>query len=53
MHVLRLANGKDMTYAGRRGTVLAQLEPPGLVYSYGTTGRTQGRVQFVPAAKLR
>lgn len=53
VHVLGLTNGKDMTYAGGHGTVLAQLEAPGLVYSYGTTGRTQGRVQFTPAAKLR
>ena len=53
VHLMRLANGKDTTYAGGRGTVLAQLETPGLAYSYGTTGRTQGRVQFIPAAKLR
>ena len=54
VHLMRLANGKDTTYRRRtRGTVLAQLETPGLAYSYGTTGRTQGRVQFIPAAKLR
>jgi hypothetical protein len=52
VHLLRLSSGKDTAYVGGRGTVLAQLAAPGLVYSYGTTGRTQGRVQFVPAAKL-
>ncbi len=54
VHLMQLANGKEKTYAGTaRAPVLAQLEPAGLVYAYGTSGRTQGRVQFVPAAKLR
>jgi hypothetical protein len=53
VHLMRLATGKETTYAGTARTpVLAQLEAAGLVYSYGTAGRTQGRVQFVPAARL-
>ncbi len=54
VHLMQLASGKEKTWAGTaRAPVLAQLEPAGLVYAYGTSGRTQGRVQFVPAAKLR
>ena len=54
VHVMRLADGKDTTYGtALRAPVFAQLEPAGLVYAYAATGRTQGRVQFVPAAKLR
>ncbi|MGZ8694241.1 MAG: hypothetical protein ACXWYS_02250 [Gaiellaceae bacterium] len=53
VHLMRLAGGADKSYRGDRGTVLAQLAAPGLVYAYGTGGRTQGRVQFIPAAKLR
>ena len=54
VHLMQLANGKEKTYAGTaRAPVYAQLEAAGLVYASGTSGRTQGRVQFVPAAKLR
>jgi hypothetical protein len=54
VHLMNLASGKDRTYAtSLRAPVFAQLEPAGLVYSFATTGRTQGRVEFVPAAKLR
>jgi hypothetical protein len=53
VHVLNLASGRDRSYGtALRAPVFAQLEPAGLVYSYATTGRTQGRVEFVPAAKL-
>jgi hypothetical protein len=53
VHLMRLTTGADLAFSGEGGTVLAQLEAPGLVYSYGTSGRTQGRVQFIPAAKLK
>jgi hypothetical protein len=54
LHVARLADGVDRTYGvPGRPPVLAQLEPPGLVYSYRTTTRFKGRIQFVPSGELR
>ena len=53
VHLLRLEDGRlrRIVTPGRR-PLLAQLEPAGLVYSYRTTGRLRGRVQFVPRMQL-
>ena len=54
VHLLRLADGRDtaITPPGH-GPVLAQLEPPGLFYSYVVDGGDPpGRVVFVPSADL-
>jgi hypothetical protein len=52
--VTTLASGREQRFStGGRAPVLAQLEPPGLAYSYGTTTRFKGRVQFIPASQLR
>jgi hypothetical protein len=54
VHVVRLADGREQTYATvGRSPVFAQLEPAGLAYAYGMTTRLKGRVQFVPAGELR
>jgi len=48
--LLRLEDGRSLTIAPGDGPVLADLEPPGLYYSY-VTG-TEGRVVFVPRSDL-
>lgn len=49
--LLRLDDGKSMTLAPGRDPLLADLEPPGLYYSYATAdGR--GRLVFVPRSEL-
>jgi hypothetical protein len=47
-----LAGRRMRTFAPGRGRVLADLEPEGLYYSYGTRGGGGGRLVFVPRAKL-
>ena len=49
--LLRLGDGHSLTLAPGRGPVLADLEPPGLYYSYAT-GDGGGRVVFVPRSEL-
>jgi hypothetical protein len=53
VHVLRLADGHQARFATPVGTEypLAQIEPPGLIYSY-QVGR-EGRVRFVPFHEIR
>jgi len=48
VHLLRLANGRDVT-VGRAaiGPVHAQLEPPGLFWSHGST------LEFLPMSRVR
>lgn len=56
IHLLRLADGKDVAFATVPGLVDAQLEPAGLFYAYNKPhgGTKPGRVVFVPrAAALR
>ncbi len=49
-----LANGREQRFSAiGRTPVFAQLEAPGLAYSYRMTTRHKGRVQFVPASQLR
>jgi len=48
--LLRLADGRSLTLAPGGGPVLADLEPPGLYYSYTTAGG--GRVVFVPRSEV-
>jgi hypothetical protein len=54
IHVLRLADKKDVTYAPPgKGSVDAQIESSGLFYSYNyERGRSPGRVVFVPFAAV-
>jgi Tol biopolymer transport system component len=49
--LMRLDNGRSLTLAPGRGPVLAELEPPGLYYSYATA-EGGGRIVFVPRAQL-
>ncbi|MEP6909402.1 MAG: hypothetical protein ABI896_03090 [Actinomycetota bacterium] len=49
--LLRLSDGASLTFTPGQGPVLADLEPPGLYYSYGTEDGG-GRVIFVPRAEL-
>jgi hypothetical protein len=49
--LLRLADGRSFTLAPGRGFVSAELEPPGLYYSYAIPGGG-GRVVFVPRSEL-
>jgi hypothetical protein len=49
--LLRLADGRSMTLHRGQEPTLADLEPPGLYYSYAT-GDGGGRVVFVPRADL-
>lgn len=49
--LLRLADGRSMTLRRGQEPTLADLEPPGLYYSYAT-GDGGGRVVFVPRADL-
>jgi Tol biopolymer transport system component len=49
--LLRLADGRSSRLAPGRGPVSAELEPPGLYYSYATAGGG-GRVVFVPRSEL-
>ena len=54
IHLLRLADGKDtVIQTPGTGSVLAQLEPAGLYYSY-TTNDTKypGRIVYVPRSQL-
>jgi hypothetical protein len=49
--LLRLDDGRSATLAPGRGSVLADLEPAGLYYSY-MTDEGGGRVVFVPRSGL-
>ncbi len=49
--LLRLADGRSLTLAPGRGPALAELEPPGLYYSYATADGG-GRVVFLPRAEV-
>lgn len=49
--LLRLDNGSSLKLTPARGPVLADLEAPGLYYSY-TTAKGGGRLVFVPRADL-
>jgi Tol biopolymer transport system component len=49
--LLRLADGRSSKLAPGRGPVSAELEPPGLYYSYAIPGGG-GRVVFVPRAEI-
>jgi hypothetical protein len=49
--LLRLSDGHSLTLTPGQGPVLADLEPPGLYYSYAT-GDGGGRVVFVPRSEL-
>ena len=49
--LLRLADGRSTTLQRGQEPTLADLEPPGLYYSYAT-GDRGGRVVFVPRAEL-
>jgi dipeptidyl aminopeptidase/acylaminoacyl peptidase len=49
--VLRLADGRSFTLSPGRGSVLAELEPPGLSYAYATPDGG-GRVVFVPRSEV-
>jgi hypothetical protein len=52
VHLLRLSDRRDVTIrAPGVGPVHAQLEPPGLFYSYSPVA-SRGRVVFVPLARL-
>ncbi|MBD0347795.1 MAG: hypothetical protein ICV59_01465 [Thermoleophilia bacterium] len=54
VHVVRLADGREQRFgAAGAAPVFAELEPAGLFYSYRTTTRLKGRVQFVPRSELR
>ena len=48
--LLRVADGASSVLRLRQGPVLADLEPPGLYYSYAAGKR--GRLVFVPRSKL-
>lgn len=50
--VLRLEDGRSSTLAPGAGPVLADLEPPGLYYSFAT-GDGGARVVFLPRSNLR
>ena len=54
VHLLRLVDGKDVAIrAPGEGSVHAQIEPPGLFYSYSAPGSPRpGRVAFVPFKTL-
>jgi hypothetical protein len=54
VHVLRLSDRKDVVYTPPGvGSVDAQIEAPGLFYSYNfKSGHAPGRVTFVPLAKV-
>jgi hypothetical protein len=49
--VLLLADGRSFTLAPGRGSVSAELEPPGLAYAYATPDGG-GRVVFVPRSEV-
>ena len=49
--LLRLADGRSITLMPGRGPVLADLEPPGLYYSYATAGG-EGRVVLMNRADV-
>jgi Tol biopolymer transport system component len=49
--LLRLADGRSFTLAPGHAPVLAELEPPGLYYSYATAGGG-GRLVFMPRAEV-
>lgn len=49
--LLRLADGRSFTLAPGRGPVLAELEAPGLYYSYATA-EDGGRLVFVPRSEI-
>jgi hypothetical protein len=49
--ILRLADGRSFTLAPGRKPVLADLEAPGLYYSYTTAGRG-GRLVFLPRSEV-
>jgi hypothetical protein len=49
--LLRLGDGRSFTLAPGREPVLAELEPPGLSYSY-VTARGGGRLVFMPRAEI-
>jgi len=54
VHILRLSDGKDVTYSPPgRGSVDAQIETSGLYYSYNyQSGHARGRVAFMPFAAV-
>jgi hypothetical protein len=49
--LLRLEDGRSVTLTPGRSPVLAELEAPGLYYSYGTRD-DHGRVVFMPRAEI-
>jgi WD40 repeat protein len=49
--LLRLADGRSFTFTPGRGPVSADLEPPGLYYSYATAAGG-GRVVFMPRLEV-
>lgn len=49
--LLRLDDGRSLTFEPGRGRVSAEIEPTGLYYSYATTGGG-GRLQLVPRSAL-
>jgi hypothetical protein len=55
VHLVRLTDGKRVTIvAPGHAPVDAQLEGPGLYYSYNlTSGSSHGRVVFLPTARLK
>ena len=50
IHVLRLADGRDVVVSHALGLVAAQLEPSGLFFAYNIPkgGKKPGRVAFIP-----
>jgi len=51
VRLLRLDDGRSLTLAAGGEPALADLEPPGLYYSYATSDGG-GRVVFVPRAEI-
>jgi len=53
VHVLRLADGRDVALPSLGTSPQAQIEPAGLFYSYNVSDPTYaGRVAFIPLDKL-
>ena len=52
VHVVRVASGKNRAWAAPTAVVGAQLEGAGLWYAYNVSGKTKGRIAFVPRAQV-
>jgi len=51
IRLLKLSDGRSLTLTPGRGPVFADLEPPGLYYSYAT-GDGRGRLIFLPRTEV-